>query len=249
MKFSNELVALPIISISEGVELGRVKGMITNPGHRTVQFLVVDNGQWYAAAKLVPYERVVGVSQWAVTVENSNSVINVEESPRAMELIKEEVKITNTPVISRKGRYVGKINDFQLDEETGRITACLIRPEEGEDYLLPVEQVITFAREIVVVKEEQAEASPQNPPAPGTKPEEGKATGGDNAIPSAPDPGAKEELEEQQRRLLLGRRAGRDIKDIYGNVLIAAGTVITEEILQKAKNTGKFLELSLNTIE
>jgi 2-keto-3-deoxy-6-phosphogluconate aldolase len=43
---------------------------------------------------------------------------------------------------------------------------------------------------------------------------------------------------------LIGKKVIQDIRDASGEILIAEGTVVTEEILNLAEINGKFVELS-----
>ena len=53
-------------------------------------------------------------------------------------------------------------------------------------------------------------------------------------------------FDEKQRRYLLGKQASRRIETDNGVVIVEQGGEINEEVLQKAKLAGKFVELSMN---
>ena len=62
---------------------------------------------------------------------------------------------------------------------------------------------------------------------------------------AAPDDSAKK-FDEKNRKFLLGKKASRRIEADNGLVIVEEGGEITEEVLQKAKLTGSFVELSMN---
>ena len=62
---------------------------------------------------------------------------------------------------------------------------------------------------------------------------------------SEPDALAKL-FEEKQRQYMLGKHASRKILAENGLVIIEQGEVITEAVLEKAKQAGKFVELSMS---
>lgn len=74
--------------------------------------------------------------------------------------------------------------------------------------------------------------------------------------PSRPAPtraeaeGAKESLteifERRQIKYMLGKKVSQDIETDDGSIVIQQGQTITEEVIARAKSSGKFLELSMN---
>ena len=55
-----------------------------------------------------------------------------------------------------------------------------------------------------------------------------------------------EKTEERHKRFLLGKRASRDIVSETGAIIVKEGEEITSVVLEKAKMTNKFIELSMN---
>ncbi|MPM34775.1 hypothetical protein SDC9_81362 [bioreactor metagenome] len=61
----------------------------------------------------------------------------------------------------------------------------------------------------------------------------------------ATDESAKK-FDDRHRKYLLGKKASRRIETDNGMIIVDQGGEITEEVLQKAKLAGKFVELSMN---
>lgn len=57
---------------------------------------------------------------------------------------------------------------------------------------------------------------------------------------------AAELFEERQRQYLKGRKATKNITDNQGMIIVRAGETITDLIIDRAKNTGKLVELVMN---
>jgi uncharacterized protein YrrD len=53
-------------------------------------------------------------------------------------------------------------------------------------------------------------------------------------------------FEQKQKEFLLGRKVTKDIKDKEGNIILAQGEAITNELIDKAKQAGKFIEVVMN---
>ena len=53
-------------------------------------------------------------------------------------------------------------------------------------------------------------------------------------------------VDDRRRTMLLGKKAARTITADNGDVIVAEGAEITEDVLQKAKLANKYIELSMN---
>jgi uncharacterized protein YrrD len=152
MKNSLEIISQPIISISEGNQIGNVKSIVINPEKGSVDFLTIEHEDWQVSVKAIPFKKVIGIGEYAITVENDNAVIDLNEIPIANTLVNKKIKITNTKVMTRKGQLLGEISEYYIDEENGNIIAMQLGVG-GKDIILKAEAVLTFGKDILVVVE------------------------------------------------------------------------------------------------
>lgn len=54
---SVEILNLPVISISEGEEIGQVKSLIINPEKFSVDFLTTQQEEWQVGVKAIPFKK------------------------------------------------------------------------------------------------------------------------------------------------------------------------------------------------
>ena len=87
MKKTKEIIGLPIISIFDGTEIGMVKNIIINAEDRSFSYFVVENGLHLLGAKVISTDRVLGIGEHAVTVEDDNVVSMISKIPAAMDLL------------------------------------------------------------------------------------------------------------------------------------------------------------------
>lgn len=87
MKKSTQILGQPIISISEGAEIGKVKSFVINPDKGSVDFLTIEHEDWQVSVKAIPFKKVVGIGEYAVTVESDRAVIDLNEIPIADQLV------------------------------------------------------------------------------------------------------------------------------------------------------------------
>lgn len=260
MKKSADILGLPVISITEGTELGKAKSLVINPATGAVAALAIDDGKWYLGAKLLPFSAITGLGEYAVTIENSNSVTLYSENQEFEKLLAVEIAVIGTKVLTKTGRILGKVNEIIVDL-SGKITACEIEDSNGDITHLPAQRVLTFGKEVLIVGETeepifvQAAATVTAPkveyvpitPAAATVPSASapKPTTAEVPAAEATDESAKK-FDDKHRKFLLGKKANRRIETDNGMVIVEQGGEITEEVIQKAKLAGKFVELSMS---
>ena len=73
---------------------------------------------------------------------------------------------------------------------------------------------------------------------------------GKNPVSNRPNPQKKipndKAVDDRRRTMLSGKKATRTITADNGDVVVAEGEEITEEVLHKAKVANKYIELSMN---
>jgi uncharacterized protein YrrD len=245
MKKSAEIVGLPIISINDGVEIGSVKSLVVNPEKGSVDFLTIEHEDWQVSVKAIPFKKVIGIGEYAVTVENSNAVIDLNEIPIANALVNKKIRINDTKVMSRKGQLIGEAKEYYVDDETGNIIGILVAIKETEK-VLESEQILTYGKDILIVQEGSADHFKDSVEAllPEAQTEE-------NFDFNEADSNDLENIRNKQADLLKGKRVTKDILAVSGETLIPSGTILTEQDIAKAQSEGPsvFVELTMNTQE
>ncbi|MGF3103898.1 PRC-barrel domain-containing protein [Rossellomorea sp. DUT-2] len=243
MKKSAEMKALPIISISDGSEIGRVKSLVINPEKGSVDFLTIEHEDWQVSVKAIPFKKIVGIGEYAVTVENENAVIDLNEIPIANQLVNKKIKINDTRVMTRKGQMIGSIQEFYVDDETGAIVSLELNAQDNT-FFLGTEHVLTFGKDIIIVNEDAAEyfkGSFDQLVSPDPVFEE-------EPLPLQPHQHGLETIKTKQTQLLTGKRVIEDIYNLEGNLLIAKGSSLTEADIKAAQDAGPsvFVDLTMN---
>ncbi|MCI6870216.1 MAG: PRC-barrel domain-containing protein, partial [Selenomonadales bacterium] len=75
MKKSLEILGLPVISITEGRELGLSKSLLIDAKNGTVAAITIEDESWYRGVKLLPYSSVIAIGNDAVTVISSENIL------------------------------------------------------------------------------------------------------------------------------------------------------------------------------
>ena len=369
MKKSVEILGLPIISITEGRELGMSKTLLIDAQNGQVAAITIEDDDWYRGVKLIPYESVIAIGEDAVTITHSENILNLDEAGDYENLLIENIRVIGTKAITKSGRIQGRVTELIIGEG-GKIEKCEITAPDGSINEVDSDQISIFGKQVTVVdmeaekkndfikpkpafkpvKEEPAQIIPPVEEAPAeilkipeetseTSPEVQaeleqtmtpepiveipeekpavemptvepqpvveeqptveeqpiveakapviveapviiqapvveetiseeqklaamtrqaedlkaalkKAKASKQAAEVEPQPSQKKQVEkavdERRRRVLLGKHAIKTIATESGKVIIEAGAEVTEEVLQRAKLSNKFIELSMS---
>lgn len=329
MKKSLEILGLPVISITEGRELGMSKTLLIDAKNKAVAAITIEDEDWYRGVKLLPYTSVIAIGNDAVTVTGSDKILTLEDAGEFEDMLDANIKIIGTKAITMSGTIQGKVSEIFIGE-SGSIDKCEIEAADGSLSEISTDQVSIFGKQVTVIEADgekkteylsrlaaQTEKKPAEPvyEAPAPEPEpvietapEPEAVAESEpvaepepevAVEAEPEPEVEAEPEiavetepvaepeiaaepepeieaepepepepepvvvepvkpehtdrdtsrrndERHRRFLLGKSATRQITTESGHVIVEAGGIITEEVLQKAKMANKFIELSMN---
>ena len=157
MKKTQKILGLPIISISDGLEVGRVKSIIINSDKGAIDYIVVDSGIQIFSARVIPTEDVLGIGEYALTIENESVITDISRIPEAIQLLQNEIRVKGTKVLTKKGSLIGEIGDIYIDENDGcKITGLEFIADitQKKIRIIPRGSVITFGKNLTIVKED-----------------------------------------------------------------------------------------------
>lgn len=261
MKKSKEIIGLPIISISDGTEVGKVKTVIINAEKGAIDYVVVDSGIQILSAKVIPTEYVLGIGEYALTIENEDAINDISKIPAAIDLLQKNIQVKGTKVLTKKGRLIGEIGDIYVNEEDN---CTIIGVEYIADItqknirLIPRDSIVTFGKNLVVVKDDVESTLLDKANQLITSEEycdsEKKNSEDDlkDSIDSIPEENiiqagnVSDMMEMKHREYLNGKIVTKTIYDVDGSVLIEENTQVNDAIFEIAKNNGKVIELVMN---
>lgn len=157
MKKTQKILGLPIISISDGLEVGTVRSIILNADRGAIDYIVVDSGIQIFSTRVIPTEDVLGIGEYALTIENEGVIVDISRIPAAIQLLQNDIRVKGTKVLTKKGRLVGEIGDIYIDDsDSCKITGLefIADAMQKKISLIPRDTVITFGKNLTVVKED-----------------------------------------------------------------------------------------------
>lgn len=156
MKKSRKFISMPIVSLAEGMQIGSVRSLVVDPAKMEVAALIIDQRGWFREQKIIPYAKVKSIGSDAVTIDQSSNVQKPISLPELLKLIKERCNPVGTKVIAENGTVIGTVDEFYVDEATGKITGLEISGKLLESLykgkaFLPVDSICTIGSDIIVV--------------------------------------------------------------------------------------------------
>jgi len=125
MKPTKEIIGLRIISILDGTQVGLVKDLVLNPQAKSLDFVLVDQPTDIFGAKFIPFADILGLGEFAMTIPHPGVIQDVAQNIDAQTLLKQDIRVIGTKVLTKKGQLIGEVTEILIDEETGKIAACV----------------------------------------------------------------------------------------------------------------------------
>lgn len=261
MKQTKQVLGLPVMGMKEGLTQGIAVDFMVDPEAKRVRYIILKNEIGYGFRALA-VEDVAGIGTdyiMTATVDNAKKLFDCPELLQEMENALYGSDLLGAKVLSVVGNVMPNVKEFTYDEKTGNIESLILA--NGKDYLASV--IATLARDVVFLdimeepdpdfyfepevtidepKVEEPVVAPVAPVAPVAAPVAPVA-------PVMPEPERKPELSayaQAQRDFLLGHTVILDIVDRSGKVVIAQGTVVTDDVIEYAERMDVSADLALN---
>lgn len=209
MKKSVEILGLPVISITEGRELGMSKTLLIDAKNGSIAAITIEDEDWYRGVKLLPYSSVIAIGNDAVTVTNSENILTLEDAGDYEAMLDANIKIIGTKAITKSGTIQGKVVEIYVGD-TGKIEKCEIEASDGSLSEIIAEQISIFGKQVTVIDsdlEKKTELAAPEPvkavaapePAPAPAPEPAKAEVPAPEAKAEPVAETKEEKAEEKK--------------------------------------------------
>lgn len=249
MKKSIDIINLQLISITEGKKLGTVKSIVIDANAGIVTALAIEDAKWYLGAKFLPLSAVASIGEYAVTTISSDALVSISAMPEMEILLENDIQVIGSKVLTTSGKIQGCVTEISIDE-SGKIVECEVE-DKGELTTITADKIVTFGKEVLVINEEATpNIDPIKQSVPHVAPKNPVVTSSSAPIQEKEEATQPEDttkkFDEKQRKYLLGKKANRRITTDNGVSIVENGGEITEEVLQKAKLAGKFVELSMS---
>lgn len=150
MKKSAEILGLPIISITEGRELGTSKTLLIDARKGIVAAITVEDEEWYRGVKLIPYEAIIAIGDDAITIVHSENILTLAEAGDYESMLDENIRVLGTKAITKNGTIQGKITELLIGDD-GKIEKCEVTANDGSVSEISADQISIFGKQVTMI--------------------------------------------------------------------------------------------------
>ena len=146
---------LPVITMAEGKQVGKVDDLVVDPERKAVRWLRLHTGGLLGGERLwVPVDAVHGLGEHAVTINAEADVRAPADAPEADTLVKARRGIIGNKVVTENGERLGEVRDYEFTQDTFALTYLFIPPGMnilGQFLTIAADKVLTIGEDVIVV--------------------------------------------------------------------------------------------------
>ena len=146
---------LPVITMAEGKQVGKIDDLVIDPERKAVAWLRLRSGGMIGGERLwVSTAAVHGVGEGAITINAEADALTPADAPEALALVKAKRTVIGSNVLTENGERVGAVGDYEFDPGTFAVTSLSIPPTTntvGEILTIAGDKVLTIGADMIVV--------------------------------------------------------------------------------------------------
>ena len=146
---------LPVITMAEGRQIGKVDDMVVDTECKAVSWLRLHSGGMLSGERLwVSTEAVHGVGENAVTIDAEADARTPADAPEALALLKAKRGTIGNKVITESGGRLGEVRGYEFNPETFALTSLTVQPgmDVGGDFLtIAGDRILTIGEDVIVI--------------------------------------------------------------------------------------------------
>lgn len=146
--YESKQLLKPVMSITEGIELGIVSDIIIDGENKKVIALGITKDKlFYKALRVIPFEKISSINEDNILVMSSKDIISYKDFKLDLEkILQDRINILNTICLSG-GKKCGTVTEYTIDEQ-GNILNCKIIYEKTVN----VQDINIFAKDYTIMK-------------------------------------------------------------------------------------------------
>lgn len=160
---------LPVITMTEGKQIGKIDDLVIDPEHKAVSWLRVHSGGLglLGGERLwVPVAAIHAVGEDAVTINAEVDARTPADAPEAVAIMKAKRWVIGSKVLTADGEHVGEVRDYEFDPNTFALISLSVPPSMqtvGEILTIAGDKVLTIGEDVIVVANDAVLRSEETP--------------------------------------------------------------------------------------
>lgn len=112
---AKNLIGMPVFSINEGEEFGRIKQLIMDPAAKRLLAMVICSRGRCRDTRIVSAGKIIGIGSDAVTISEKSAVARAANLPKMIKYMHRPDNILGNKIISENGYNLGKAEGYYLN--------------------------------------------------------------------------------------------------------------------------------------
>jgi uncharacterized protein YrrD len=155
---ASEIVGRPVIVREGGREAGRIKDVVVDQLGKRVLGFVISEG-FLHSTKVAPWEGLLAIGPDSVILGAAGSVVSAGDVPDIKAVLDGGTSIRGLRLQTTGGKDLGKVEDFQFNEQTGEVegyelSGGLLSDTMGGRTFLPTPLSIELGKDVALVAPE-----------------------------------------------------------------------------------------------
>jgi uncharacterized protein YrrD len=241
MRKGKHVVGQTVVTFEEGRKLDTVKDLLISDSNDSIVALLVDEGGLLSSSRVVPFEGVKSFGRDAVVLHSAEVITSASDHPEVKQILNRDEKLLGKRVLTDTGDQMGSISDMYFEDTNGRIQGFEVSGGVLGDIArgtshLAVDEIERIGPDVIFVRPETGEGlEGQRGGLQGAFDKAGNRIG--EAVDRAQQNIQAEIASGNPEGALVGRRAGTDVADDNGRIIVANGQRIRTEHVDWAKRT------------
>ncbi|MFZ5975187.1 MAG: PRC-barrel domain-containing protein [Bacillota bacterium] len=220
MNSASTVSKLSIVSINEGEQVAVVKSLLVNRISKQVEYLSVVHSVSDALPALLSFKDITGIGKDYIVIKSADDIKKANDDKSLAAVADECLLLTGISVLSSSGNIIGTITDYMIDEKSGKIEKLLLNDGQEVDG----RTLLTLSAKFVLVDV-------------------------DGETDDDADTEVETGLDEGSIAFLLGKTMNTDITSEDGAFSITKGTVLTQELIDKAAKHDVLLQMTMGVYD
>ncbi len=149
----SKLNSLPVIELEGQQKVAVLSDVVVEPKDGKVLGLIVKVGGLISKDQLIASRDITQLLSTAVLIGNADKISDINEVIRVHELYKKKFGLINRNVKTKSGKYLGRVNDFLINDETLCLAKIYVR-HLLSDRIIPYNAIIKIDHKGIVVKDD-----------------------------------------------------------------------------------------------
>ncbi|ADV67408.1 PRC-barrel domain-containing protein [Deinococcus maricopensis] len=244
-----DIIGRPIVALDSGARIDTVRDLVFDHDANQLLALLVDEGGWFRAARVIPFASVRSIGEDAVVIPSTNDVVPATALERVADLLADKRSLSGLTFMTTDGRDLGKLADLYFDEATGRVvgydmTGGIFSDLASGRTFVPAPEQVKIGQDVAIVPpevalmmEEQEEGGLRGALASAGQNLQDAAGGLRDRAREATESVA-DNVRTRQRAFVVGKTASATVLAEDGTPIVTQGEVITDGHALEAERHG-----------